>query len=471
MATTKHKRLTSTLIRAFTCPAGKPQAFIWCGDTRGFGLRAMPDTAEREGVRAFVFQGRVKGTGEEVRTTLGRWGDKGVTVDTERSKAEALRTQLNAGVHPIKAQQAKQAAEQEAKQAAQAQEVAQAAAAAQAAALAQARAVTLADVAADYVKHKTTSKGALRPNTVRDIDKHVAKSFAPWAALPVGDITPELCMQRHRELKAGGLTGERPAPAQATQAFVVLRALLRWAARKYRVAGVPLVQGNPVEALSGELHKASERTEHIDPARMGAAFAALQLRRADQGLQRSDHVGADLIMFMLLTGARPGEAEALDWKRVHLEEDAGWWHMPKALSKNGRDFWLPLSAPARALVAARKVGNRTPWVFPARSGGGHIDDPRGTLNHLTKPAGLRLRPHDMRRSYIATGIHLGVELWKLELLTCHVNKGSVTVSNYVEKSRLQYLAPEQERIGAWIMEQAAIARAGNVRKLPTQKRA
>lgn len=455
---TNRKRLTATLIKAFTCPPGKAQAFLWCGDTRGFGLRAMPDTPEREGTRAFVFQGRVKGTGEEVRKTLGRWGDAGVTVDTERSKAEAMRTQLNAGVNPVQAEKDK-AAQDVADAEAEAQaKAAAAAAAAQAAELVRQRGVTLRDVADDYIAHKVTSKGALRAGTVLEINMHVDKSFAPWATLPVGDITGEMCTQRHRELKAGGLNGKRAAPAQAAKAMVILRALLRWAGRKYKVAGVPLVQGNPVEALSGELHKPGERTELIPPARMGRAFAALQLRRADPAQQRSSHIGADVAMFMLLTGARPGEACALAWDRVHLEDGSGWWHMPKALSKNGRDFWLPLSAPARALLAARKRGNRTEWVFPARSGDGHVDDIRGTLTHLTKPAGLRLRPHDLRRSYIAAGIHLGIELWKLELLTCHVNKGSVTVSNYVEKSRLQYLAPEQERIGAWIMEQAAAAR-------------
>lgn len=471
-------KLTEAEVLKFKCPPDKRQAFFWCAETRGFGLRAMPDAIDpntgaiiREGTKAFVFQGRVARTGDEVRDTLGRWGDPGVTVRAMRTKAEEYRKKLNDGINPVQEQRDRIAAEAAA--AAQAQADAEAAKrkAIEDAELAKQRALCLKDVAADYIAFRRTSKGALRPKTVNDINRHVERSFASWSTLPISQITPELVQQRYRELAKHGLTGDRPAPVQATQAFVCLRALLRWAAQKYRVAGVPLVQGNPVEALRGEWHKAGDRSEHVPPARLGRVFAALQARSSDTGLQRSDRTGADLVMLQLLTGMRPGEVRALEWKRVHLEEDSGWWHMPKELSKNGREFWLPLSAPARELLKVRKRTSRSPWVFPARSGDGHVDDYRGTLDHIEEAAGLRVRPHDLRRSYIAAGIHLGIELWKLELLTCHINKGSVTVSNYVEKSRLQYLAPEQERIGAWIVEQANIAAGRNVVPLKQQKRA
>ena len=474
----KKDKLTKTVVQAFKCPTDKRQAFFWCSETRGFGLRAMPDVLDsrgrlvREGTKAFVFQGRVKGTGQEVRDTIGRLGDPGVTVERMRALAEEYRIKLNAGINPAQAERDRIAAEAAAEQQSKADAEAAALKATADAELVRQRAVTLRDVADDYIAHKrTASRGPLRANTIRDINKHVDRSFAEWAALPVGEITPDLCLVRHRVLSKGGLTGERAAPAQAAQAFIVLRALLAWARKKYRVAGVPLVQGNPVEVLAGELHKPDARSEHIPPERIGQVFAALQARGGDAALQRSDRTGADLVMFQLLTGARPGEACALEWKRVHLEDDSGWWHMPKELSKNGKEFWLPLSAPARALLKARQRNSRSPWVFPARSGTGHMVDARGAVEHASAAAGLRLRPHDLRRSYIQLGISLGIELWKLELLTCHVNKGSVTVSNYVEKSRLHYLAPEQERIGGHIVQQAEIAAGRNVVSMKQRRRA
>lgn len=459
------KKLTATVVQEAMCPAGQQQAFIWCSETRGFGLRVLPS-----GTKTFVFHGRVRGTSQEVRTKLDRW-EKGTKVEVVRAKAEAMRQQLNAGVDPVQ-RECDEAATQEA---ARVQAQAAAAAAAQQAAaeaeLAKQRAVCLKDVAADYVAHRRTSKGALRPNTVADINKHVARSFATWATLPIHQITPELVQARYRELAKYGLTGERAAPVQATQAFVVLRALLRWAAQKYRVADMPLVQGNPTEVLRGEWHKANDRSEHIPPARLGHVFAVLQARSGDPALERASRNGADLVMLQALTGMRPLEVSSLSWDRVHMEDGAGWWHQPKGLSKNGREFWQPLSAQAREILARRQRTSRSPWVFPARTGDGHIEDYRGTLDHITEAAGLRIRPHDVRRSYIAAGIHLGIELWKIELLTCHINKGSVTVSNYVEKSRLQYLAPEQERIGAFIAEQADIAAGRNVVPMKRKERA
>jgi hypothetical protein len=56
-------------------------------------------------------------------------------------------------------------------------------------------------------------------------------------------------------------------------------------------------------------------------------------------------------------------------------------------------------------------------------------------------------------------------------LTGHRLTGNVTLNHYTETSDLRYLAPEAERIGAWIVAQADIAAGRNVVKLPQKKRA
>ena len=57
----------------------------------------------------------------------------------------------------------------------------------------------------------------------------------------------------------------------------------------------------------------------------------------------------------------------------------------------------------------------------------------------------------------------------MELLTNHVPEG-VTARHYIQTSRLQYLHPEIQRIGDWVEQQAAIAKAqaegSNVVRLP-----
>lgn len=450
-------KLTAKAIVQFHCPEGKAQAFLWDSEVRGLGVRALPDRLVNgvnvPGAKSFFFQGRVKGAGKEIRQTLGRTDELPLTGDDSdpdeskhgaRRRALGLRRMLELGRNPIDEREQAHAARE------------------QAAERDKAEAVTLNDVKRHYVANKKTKNGPLKAKTKADIERHVAKSFAAWADKPVKDITRDDCERRYRELSTGGLTGKRAAPAQATQAFVILRALLNWAQEKFRANGKPIIDENPVRVLKGTLHPAKVRTGRVPIDRVGAAWAALRERRTDEGRLPSDHTGADLVMFLLCTGARIGEATALTWDRVELGEDAGTWHLPTP--KNGNPVWLPLSAPARAMLAARPRAKNNPYVFPARICKGHMVDVRGPMEVLSDAAGVRLTPHDLRRTFIAIGIKLGIEMFKLELLTNHVPT-AVTLVHYTERSDLRYLAAEVEQIGAFIVNQASTAARGNVVQL------
>ena len=103
-------------------------------------------------------------------------------------------------------------------------------------------------------------------------------------------------------------------------------------------------------------------------------------------------------------------------------------------------------------------------MFPSRikDSGGHLNNALPTLKQVTKIAGLHITPHDLRRTFIAIGIHLKIEMWKLKLLTNHVIQDDVTITNYTETNDLRYLSGEAEAIAAWIVEQGRIAAGANV---------
>lgn len=451
-------KLTQKTVEQFKCPPDKPQAILWDADIRGFGLRAMPDRVVdgvvKLGVKSYVFQGRVKGTGEEVRITLGRADElplKGQDDHADekhhgaRKRAETTRAMLALGRNPVKERVQAQAADK-----VEAERV-------------RVEAKTLDQVAEHYIANRVTAHGPLKAKSVADIRRHIAKAFAAWKDMPVKDITRDMCEQRYKELRDGGLYGKRPGPAQAGQAFAILRALLSWAREKFRVDGKPIIDENPVQVLKGQIRPAKPRTRRVPIERVGHVWAALRERRRDDDRTYADHTGADLAMFLLLTGSRIGEASALTWDRVELGEKAGVWHLPDP--KNSNPVWLPLSAAARELLTGRKPKPGSNFVFPARVGDGHMLDARGPLEVVTKAAEqARISAHDLRRTFTQIGLHLGIELWKLELLTNHVPK-SVTLVHYVERSDLRYLAAEVEKIGAFIVQQGAIAAAGNVVRL------
>ncbi|MCO5121299.1 MAG: Arm DNA-binding domain-containing protein, partial [Burkholderiaceae bacterium] len=87
--TRTRENFTAGRIGAFSCPAGKAQAFLWDAKSPGLALRVTA-----AGARAFVFQSRLK-DGATVRITIGepRRDDGGGAWSIAAAQAEARRLQ------------------------------------------------------------------------------------------------------------------------------------------------------------------------------------------------------------------------------------------------------------------------------------------------------------------------------------------------------------------------------------------
>lgn len=166
-------------------------------------------------------------------------------------------------------------------------------------------------------------------------------------------------------------------------------------------------------------------------------------------------------MFLILTGARIGEASALTWDRVSIDDNDPancWWHIPDP--KNRNPVYLPLSSQAVQLLKTRQRIEGNPHVFPSWGDTGHIKDPRDMMKKVSEVAGTKITPHDLRRTMTTIGIaNCGIDFYKVELLTNHIPNGNVTARHYLETSRLQYLQPEAQRIADWIEKQGKLAEA------------
>ncbi|WP_417609659.1 Arm DNA-binding domain-containing protein [Parasphingorhabdus sp.] len=133
-------KLTKTSIDRVAKPGlTKNDALYWDTESRGFGLRVTPT-----GLAKFVSQGRIRGSGKEVRTTIGTYG--AWTVDDARRRAEEIRHQLEEGEDPR--EQWRQS---------------------------EAEKVTLRQVADLYIARE----GKMRDSTKAEMDRHVDKVFAP----------------------------------------------------------------------------------------------------------------------------------------------------------------------------------------------------------------------------------------------------------------------------------------------------
>ncbi|HUV99689.1 MAG TPA: tyrosine-type recombinase/integrase [Gallionella sp.] len=405
-------KLTKLKVEGLPIPA-EGQSLHWDNELRGFGVRVTPT-----GKRTYIVQGR--SNGKSFRETLGTHGV--LTVDEARRKARAKLVGYDEGVNPqIEKKQARAAA------------------------------VTLLEVAEDYTENRRTAKGGkLTPKTVSDILRHVQYNFADWADSPIVGITGEMCRDRFEKIS-------RRSPAQANQAFRVLRALLNFANDEENP------RFNPATILSKKkLWNANKtKSNYIPLDKAGLVWNMLIERSVDETLLPVGRTGADIVIFLLLTGARWSEAAELRWDDVNLQN--GSWHI--ADPKNHLPITLPLSAPVCAMLAARERIEGNDHVFPARGKVGHISRTHDTMMEVSRLAGLHISPHDLRRSFIAIGIRNKIELWKLKLLTNHVSKGDVTIDHYTETSDLRYLLADAEKIATWVAEQGAIAAAGNVVQL------
>ena len=150
----KMPKLTKSIVdRAEVPPKG--QAFVWCSEDRGFGVRI-----NASGCRTFVAQGRING--KERRVSIGRPGV--FSVDQARAQARELLRGMRLGVDPVDEKARKRA-----------------------------RGITLRETIADYCTHRRTKNGPLRTRTKADISDHGHRSFADWLDKPITAISRDDC--------------------------------------------------------------------------------------------------------------------------------------------------------------------------------------------------------------------------------------------------------------------------------------
>jgi integrase len=407
-------KLTKTFIDKVSAPAESYQIH-WDDSIKGYGLRVTS-----AGKRVFVAQGRVMN--KAVCFTIGPYGE--FTEHEAREKARRVLQGMREGKDPRDAKKQDAAAK-----------------------------VTLREVA-DAYKNRP---GKLKDSSKAAIDRLVRTTFAAWQDKPIITITEEDCRRRYHEMLTKGLRGKAPAPGQAVQAFSVLRALINFASRRLKKAdGSPLISYNPVSVLKDDWVTLPERKSRIPESKIGAVWNALEQWR-EVAYNRDTLASIELILFLMLTGARIGEASALTWDRVSLCDEDAWWHLPDP--KNRNPVWLPLSTQAVELLRARPKVEGSNFVFASWGASGHLKDPRDMMKKVSDVAGTKITPHDLRRSFTTFGVaSCDIDLHKIELLTNHVPRG-VTAKHYLETSHLQYLRPEVQRISDWIESKAHTARA------------
>lgn len=175
----------------------------------------------------------------------------------------------------------------------------------------------------------------------------------------------------------------------------------------------------------------------------------LTKEEADGLIAAADGYVKDFIQLILATGLRPGEALALEWRRVDFEAgairfDSG--HGPGG-QKSGKAGQVPLNHAARAVLIARKNSAQSAqWVFPSDITGGHLTDISKAFETAVQRAGLTdVHMHDLRRTAGSWLAQAGVPIQQIAGLLRH---GDIALTH----STYAHLAPSNLADAAGVLD-------------------
>jgi len=248
-------------------------------------------------------------------------------------------------------------------------------------------------VAEEYLEHHRSS---WRPRTYINAVRNLLTYARALHQLQLDKIT-------RADIAAVHASVTRSAGASsANRVRASLSGLFTWAIENGRA------ESNPV--INSPRHEEKSRERVLSPP---------ELRLIWNNLEDNDY-GA-IIKLVALTGQRPGEIAGLLWSQIHngsIVLDGG---DATGGTKNYRDHVIPLSEPARQIIAEQKRRDGRDLVFGRgkKPFAGWMNCKRRVNDRITAATGQTprdWRPHDLRRTF-STLIGGGLDEHDLEKLT------------------------------------------------------
>jgi integrase len=430
-------KLTAGRIERFHCPGDKEQAFLWCAETPGLGVRA---TANSERKR-YVFQSKVKG--QSMRITIGdvsAW-----SVAKAQAEARRLQVLIDQGSDPRRVKADKEAADEAEEAAVELEKIT--------------RTATVAEVWQEYVaergaavkdgkpewgdRHRAHLAYFVQPGGIkrtRGRRPHEAEVTRPGAL--AGFMTMRLIELDAAAVQAW-LDKEVPqAPTSTAKAFSVLRAFLAWCKKKekYKAAVHP-------DACSSDDVKQrvpspkTKKNDSLRRAQIAPWFDAVR--------RIGNPVISAYLQTLLLTGARRNELTTLRWKDVDFQ-----WKSLTIRDKVEGERTIPLTPYVEHLISP--LPRRNEFVFSSpTAASGRLEEPRIPHNRALGIAALpALSLHGLRRSFGTLSEWVEVPAGIVAQIMGH-KPSAIAEKHYIQRE-LDLLHLWHVKIEAWILEQAGI---------------
>lgn len=234
----------------------------------------------------------------------------------------------------------------------------------------------------------------LKENTVKIYRGLLQNHAADWLNKPVKGITPEMVLRKHTDITRKGFK-------ESANKFVRTVRAVFYANKRLvpeNPARIPRTKWNPSERRTGVVQA------HLLPAWY---LAVIDYRNQDL---------SDYLMLLLLTGLRRSEGFSLRWEDIDLKGKT----LMARDTKNGKDHTLPLSNFLCDLLKDRKAARVNEYVFPSlTSESGHLVEPKKAVAAISKAAGFKFNPHDLRRTFMSAAASLGISETLIKRLVNH----------------------------------------------------
>jgi integrase len=373
---------------------------------RGSGLYLV---VQPSGAKSWA--ARYRHNGKSCKFTLGPAGEGGLTLAAAREAAAAARHSVERGIDPAAEWSAAQASAKEAERA---------------------KKLSAADTVETLVAQfmELHAKRKTRKITWTNYERIFRRLVIPaWHGRTVHEI-------RRRDVIAL-VESIAATPYMANRLLAVLSKFFGWLVARDVLEASPCVG---VERPGAEV--ARDRT--LDDREIAALWEAC----ADQG------VAGDFPRLLLLLGTRRAELGAARWDE--LDPDRRTLTIPASRSKNRRAHVIPLVPTAWNIIVAQPRLSDSPYLFPAKRGGGPLANYHELKDRIAGRAklGKPWRFHDLRRSCASGMQRLGVRIEVIENCLNHTSGsfagivGTYQRHDYAEERRvaLQRWADHIERL-------------------------
>ncbi len=451
--------LTADLIRRFSCPPDKPQAFLRDSGAPGLGVRAT------QGAKVFIFQSKLA-DGRTVRTTIGDVRTYGI--DDARRETRRLQIMVDQGLDPREERRALIEASASKREQVRLEQT------------------PALQAWADYIEARRHHWGETYIQQHEDAAKAGGEPRTRGAAgVTEPGILRGLLAQPLAHIDAAAVqhwlkSEAARRPTRARSAFAILRAFFNWCADHPRYGALTKAGACTARPVRQELPKKNARKDALRREQLPAWFAAVRNVRSP--------VAAAYFQALLLTGARPGELASLKWDDVDFQ-----WRSLTIRDKVEGERTIPMTPYVAALLHKLKTINEAPptvrqlraqakaiadtsapapsckpsaWVFASSSSAtGRRANPVLTHKRACAAAGLDdITLHGLRRSFGSLAEWTETPAGVVAQIMGH--KPSATAEKHYRVRPLDLLRMWHTKLEAWILEQAGVEQPAEAQAVP-----